>query len=134
MKDEMMNCNLWGKNVSFLVDYGCYFDKHIQPNQKESYNNFFKKFLTSDDVLDGDEIEKAKVEIIKYLKDEYDKIVKSNSLMDFIVPTKISIIDNPKEHQVFLKFENVFDDEHGLAIEFINNKFKRVGDLDIALL
>lgn len=140
-KDEYLKCKLWGGFVNIEIDYGCYLEEHIQPSQKNTYKDFIEKnsyYDSKDDiiVLDSIELEKAKQETLEYLKNEYGlnlEIIEKD-ILKHVSPFRLTVPENNKEKQVFIKFENVYDDEHGLAIEFIDNKFVRVGDLDISLV
>ena len=83
-----------------------------------------------------DVIQESKKLLESYiLNDEYAEIDGDSidNIFKYVIPTDIFIPRTPETRTVALLCDYRFDEEHGVAIVFENEEFKKIGTQDIVL-
>lgn len=109
------------------VVFDCFDDEEILPIQEQA----LKSFLKADAA-----IEDSKKQVESYiLNDDYAELETDSidNIFKFVIPTDIYIPRTPETRTAALLCNYRFDEEHGIAIVFENERFKEIGTQDIVL-
>ena len=114
------------------ITYDVFEDELLLKGQIDTLDEFLNISNEDRDKL----FEKVKQEIIKYIyennKDDLNE-EKIENIFKYIIPTEIYIERNEDVHIVDILCEYKFDMEHGLAIQFENEEFKKIVSQDEVL-
>ena len=111
--------NVWGREFDLKVIYDVYEDEEITSIQNEAYEDFIAK---SGELLHSDE------EVKKYCISIDSKNVGDNidNIFKFVMPTSIYIKRASQNHIVALLCNYRFDEEHGIALVYVDGKFSKI--------
>ena len=118
---------IWGREFDLKVVFDCFDDEEILPIQEQA----LKSFLKADAA-----IEDSKKQVESYiLNDDYAELETDSidNIFKFVIPTDIYIPRTPETRTAALLCDYRFDEEHGIAIVFENERFKEIGTQDIVL-
>lgn len=116
---------IWGRKLSIDVIFDHYEGEDILPVQKEA----IERFLENVEVVDA-----AETKVKKYcLKSDQIKEDKIDNIFRYVKPKALIAMRSKKDRIVVLLCDYKLDLEHGLAIEFKNEKFRRIGNGEIVL-
>lgn len=119
--------SIWGREFDLKVVFDCFDDEEILPIQEQA----LKSFLKADAA-----IEDSKKQVESYiLNDDYAELETDSidNIFKFVIPTDIYIPRTPETRTAALLCNYRFDEEHGIAIVFENERFKEIGTQDIVL-
>lgn len=119
--------SIWGREFDLKVVFDCFDDEEILPIQEQA----LKSFLKADAA-----IEDSKKQVESYiLNDDYAELETDSidNIFKFVIPTDIYIPRTPETRTAALLCDYRFDEEHGIAIVFENERFKEIGTQDIVL-
>ena len=119
--------SIWGREFDLKVVFDCFDDEEILPIQEQA----LKSFLKADAA-----IEDSKKQVENYiLNDDYAELETDSidNIFKFVIPTDIYISRTPEIRTAALLCDYRFDEEHGIAIVFENERFKEIGTQDIVL-
>lgn len=116
---------IWGRKLRIDVIFDHYEGEDILPIQEEA----IEKFLENIKVVDESE-PKVKKYCLKSDQIEDDKI---DNIFKYVKPKALVAMRSKKDRVVVLLCDYKLDLEHGLAIEFKNEKFRRIGNSEIVL-
>ena len=116
---------IWGRKLRIDVIFDHYEGEDILPVQKEA----IEKFLENIKVVDEAE-PKVKKYCLKSDQIEDDKI---DNIFKYVKPKALVAMRSKKDRIVVLLCDYKLDLEHGLAIEFKNEIFRRIGNSEIVL-
>ena len=119
--------SIWGREFDLKVVFDCFDDEEILPIQEQA----LKSFLKADAA-----IEDSKKQVESYiLNDDYAELETDSidNIFKFVIPTDIYIPRTPETRTAALLCDDRFDEEHGIAIVFENERFKEIGTQDIVL-
>ena len=120
MNKKMM---IWGREFNIKVIYDVFTGEEVLKEQMEALEAFC---VASEKVLsDTTEI---KAYCIKRNGKEIGDII--SNIFKYVIPTSLYIKRNVKNHEVALLCNYKFDEEHGLAMLFENEKLKSIGPQD----
>lgn len=114
---------VWGRDFDIKVIYDVFSGEEILNEQKESFEAFLSK--SSDLLSDSTEVEKY---CIKHNKKEIGESI--SNIFKYVIPTAVLIKRDMKKRKVALLCNYRFDEEHGLALVFENEKLVRIGTQD----
>ena len=118
---------IWNREFDLRVAFDCFDDEEVLPIQEQA----LEAFLKAEDV-----IQESKKLLESYiLNDEYAEIDGDSidNIFKYVIPTDIFIPRTPETRTVALLCDYRFDEEHGVAIVFENEEFKKIGTQDIVL-
>lgn len=117
--------NLWGRNISLSVEYDCYTGEEVLPEQEAALNGL---------VNDWQIVENTKKAVIDYcmMRDE-EKIAEKSAIdiFKYVTPKSLFIARDKKCNRVYLMCDYLFNEDDGIAVEFIDGKFSKVGSQSI---
>ena len=115
--------NVWGRSFELKIFFDVYENENILDNQKEALYSF---------VNNADHILGAYRELEVYcLEKDGDLIGNSiSNIFKYVMPTSLFIIRDEKIHKVALLCNYRFDEEHGIALFFENEKLIKIGTQD----
>ena len=117
---------IWNREFDLRVVFDSY-DEEVLPIQEQALEAFLKAENT---------IQESKKQLEKYiLNDEYAEIEGNpiDNIFKYVIPTDLYIPRTPETRTVALLCDYRFDEEHGIAIVFENEQFKKIGEQDIVL-
>ena len=114
---------IWGREFNIKVIFDVFTGEEILDEQKETleaFCNVAKKLLA-----DSKDIEEY---CLKHNKKEIGQSI--SNIFKYVIPTSLLIKRDSPKHVVALLCNYRFDEEHGLAIVFENEKLLRIGSQD----
>ena len=114
---------IWGREFDIKIIYDVFSGEEILNEQKESFDAFMAK--SADLLSDSTEVEKY---CVKNNKKEIGESI--SNIFKYVIPTSLVIRRDNKKHNVALLCNYRFDEEHGLALIFENEKLVRIGTQD----
>lgn len=118
--------NIWGRNFDLPMSVKTFKGKEPTDVQKEAV----AKFEANTDMIGTAQNEVEKYVLANGLKE--NGIDKIDNIFKYVIPKAI-VVPKSKNRVIGLICNFKFDDEHGLAVVFENEKFKKVGAQDIVL-
>ena len=118
---------IWGREFDLRVVFDCFDDEEVLPIQERALEAFLKAEIA---------IEDSKKQVENYIfNDEYAEIETDSidNIFKYVIPTDIYLPRTPEIRTAALLCDYRFDEEHGVAIVFENEKFKEIGTQDIVL-
>ena len=119
--------SIWGREFDLRVVFDCFDDEEVLPIQEQALKSFLKANAA---------IEDSKKQVENYiLNDDYAELETDSidNIFKFVIPTDIYIPRTPETRTAALLCNYRFDEEHGIAIVFENERFKEIGTQDIVL-
>lgn len=117
--------NIWGREFELNVSFDNFPDEEVTENQRHTVE-------TIPSIDYSDSLPELKQYIMKYNGSDIEESVIDN-IFKYVMP-KSFVITRDNDNRVFAVFCNYkFDMEHGLAVIYENEKFKKVGAQDIIL-
>ena len=119
--------SIWGREFDLKVVFDCFDDEEVLPIQEQALESFLKADAA---------IEDSKKQVESYiLNDDYAELETDSidNIFKFVIPTDIYIPRTPETRTAALLCDYRFDEEHGIAIVFENERFKEIGTQDIVL-
>ena len=115
---------IWGRELDLKIVYDVYAGEEILDNQLQAFESFKDKATTlfSDDS-----------EIKKYCKKEAGSLIDGEieNIFKYVMPSSVFVKRETDKHVVALLCDFRFDEEHGIAILFENEKLVEIGTQDI---
>jgi hypothetical protein len=125
MEVGLMNkkVNVWGREFSLKIIFDVYRGEDILEIQKEALDSFVE---AAEGLLASCE------ELKKYcLKKDGDRIGNSiENIFKYVIPELLFIRRNEEKRDVVLLCKYRFDEEHGIALFFENEKLEHIGSQD----
>ncbi|WP_033154917.1 DUF6985 domain-containing protein [Pseudobutyrivibrio ruminis] len=118
--------NIWGRNFDLPMSVKTFKGKEPTDVQKEAV----AKFEANTDMIGTAQNEVEKYILANGLKE--NGIDKVDNIFKYVIPKAI-VVPKAKNRVVGLICNFKFDEEHGLAVVFENEKFKKIGAQDIVL-
>lgn len=117
---------VWGRDFNLKVIFDTYDDEDITSIQREAIEAFVD---VADELLSSCE------EIKKYcIENNSEKISGTiENIFKYVVPVSIYVEHNKKKRVVSLLCNYRFDEEHGIALTYENEKLKHIGSQDDVL-
>lgn len=117
---------VWGHDFNLKVIFDTYDDEDITSIQREAIEAFVD---VADELLSSCE------EIKKYcIENNSEKISGTiENIFKYVVPVSIYVEHNKKKRVVSLLCNYRFDEEHGIALTYENEKLKHIGSQDDVL-
>ena len=116
---------IWGKKLSVDIIFDHYENEEVLPVQKEAIT----RILENTKVLDD-----AEPKVKKYcLKSDLIEEKNIEDIFRYVKPNSLIAMRSKKDRVVILLCDYSLNPEHGLAIEFKNEKYKRIGNGEIVL-
>ena len=114
---------VWGRDFELRVIFDTYDSEEITDIQKEALDTF---------IDDSEELLSSCEELKEYcMKNHSDRIDESiENIFKYVIPVSIYIERNNKKRVVSLLCNYRFDEEHGIAITYENEKLKHIGPQD----
>lgn len=114
----MCNINIWNRALNLKTIYECYGDEEVTKSQQESLERF----------ISDAELDKALPAVKRYcLEDEnMTEETKIENIFKYVIPRAIFVKRNNRKRIVAVVCDYKLDEEHGLAIVFENERFKRI--------
>lgn len=113
---------MWGRKFNLPIEFDCYENEEILDLQLDAIKEFS---------LAESELIKCKDAIIKQIKKQSDSESEINNVFKFIKPMEIYVPREKKKKVIGVMCAYKLDMEHGLALVFENNMFKKIGAQDI---
>ncbi len=115
--------NIWGRDFRLNVIYDQYEGEEILDTQREALASFLN---ASDSLL------KSYGELERYcIEKDQEQIGDSiGNIFKYVVPEMIFVRRSENKRVVLLLCNYRFDEEHGIAITFENEKLKQIGTQD----
>ena len=124
MKADKIDIIIWGRKFDIKVVYDVYEGEEILDNQKYALREFIEKAPKI--LMDDSQVkEYCKNNSNDQISGEIDNIFK------YVIPTAIFVLREEKKRKIALLCDYRFDEEHGIAIVFEDEKFKTIGDQSI---
>lgn len=119
--------SIWGREFELEIKYDCYTGEKVLNSQIEA----LKSFLKSEECI------AESLEMVKdYCFDQNKQDIGSDEISNifkYVVPKYLYIVRNTEKHIVSIMCNYKFDQEHGIAIVFENEKFYKIGRQEIVL-
>lgn len=114
---------VWGREFELKVVFDVYTGEDVLNEQKEAMDAFLS---VSDTLLSDDK------EIKQYCVDNNKNEVGDSieNIFRYVIPTTLLIKRNTEKHVVALLCNYRFDEEHGLALVYENEKLVLIGSQD----
>lgn len=111
----MKKCNieLGGKKISLNVVFDCYDDEPITDKQQESLELFEESKCFIDAI---------ETPLVRYIKNASGKTVLESELVKYISPKCLYVCRENNNRKIAILCDSTFDEEHGIAIVFTNEK------------
>ena len=119
--------SIWGREFDLKVVFDCFDDEEVLPIQEQALESFLKADAAIAD---------SKKQVESYiLNDDYAELETDSidNIFKFVIPTDIYIPRTPEIRTAALLCDYRFDEEHGIAIVFENERFKEIRTQDIVL-
>lgn len=123
MTDKLVT-EIWGREITLDVYYKTYQGKKKEIDQIDSYYYF---------INDSSELQKSKDKLIAYIEKNYKNELDGKNIENifkYVIPKTLYISSNTDKRLVAILCDFRFDEEHGLAIIFEKEKFKRIASQD----
>ncbi len=124
---KTINMNIWGREFQLDVIYDCFDDEKVTSIQEEA----LKKVEESDSFFDTS-LDALKEYCLKKDEDKFQEKEFSN-IFKYVIPTSLYIVRNDKNREVALLCEYRFNIEHGIAIDYVDEKLNEIGTQDLVL-
>lgn len=122
-----INVKIWGREYEMNIIYDCYSGEKVLSSQIDAV----KAFSSSTQA-----IEESLPEVKKYCltmdKEEINTDTIEN-IFKYVAPKYLYVSREDKKHVVSIMCNYKFDQEHGIAVVFENEKFSKIGKQDIIL-
>ena len=123
----MMNkieLNVWGRKFDLDIVYDVYSGEEILDVQVQALESFINN---KDELLSDD------FEIKKYCKNDAGDLIEGEitNIFKYVIPSSVFVKREENKHIVALFCDYRFDEEHGIAIVFENEKMVKIGSQDI---
>ena len=118
---------IWGREFELRVTFDCFDNEEVLPIQEQALEAFLKAEAA---------IEDSKKRVENYiLNDDYAELETASvdNIFKYVIPTDIYLPRTPDTRTAALLCDYRFDEEHGIAIVFENEKFKEIDTQDIVL-
>ena len=118
---------IWGREFELRVTFDCFDNEEVLPIQEQALEAFLKAEAA---------IEDSKKRVENYiLNDDYAELETASvdNIFKYVIPTDIYLPSTPDTRTAALLCDYRFDEEHGIAIVFENEKFKEIDTQDIVL-
>lgn len=114
---------IWGREFDVNIIYDVFSGEEILSEQKVALEEFLSK--STELLSDSTEIEKY---CIKHNKKEIGESI--SNIFKYVIPTSLLIERDIKKRKVALLCNYRFDEEHGLALVFEDEKLSYIGTQD----
>lgn len=114
---------IWGRVFNINVIYDVFSDEEILSEQKEAFEAFMLK--KSELLSDSTEVENY---CIKHNRKEIGDSI--SNIFKYVIPSSLLVKRDVKKRRVALLCNYRFDEEHGLALVFENEKLLLIGTQD----
>lgn len=118
---------IWGREFELRVTFDCFDNEEVLPIQEQALEAFLKADAA---------IEDSKKQVENYiLNDDFAELESDSvdNIFKYVNPTDIYLPRTPEIRTAVLLCDYRFDEEHGIAIVFENEKFKEIDTQDIVL-
>ena len=118
---------IWGREFELRVTFDCFDNEEVLPIQEQALEAFLKAEAA---------IEDSKKRVENYiLNDDYAELETASvdNIFKYVIPTDIYLPRTPDTRTAALLCDYRFDEEHGIAIVYENEKFKEIDTQDIVL-
>lgn len=114
---------IWGREFDLKVVFDVYSGEEVSSEQKEA----LEAFGTVAESLLSDSSELEKYCMKKNRKEIGESIT---NIFKYIIPRSLFVKRNSKKHIIALLCDYKYDEEHGLALVFENEKLTKIGPQD----
>lgn len=114
---------IWGRDFDIKVIFDVYSGEEVLNEQKEALDTFCSKA----DAIFSDATDIEKYCIKNNRKEVGDSIT---NIFKYVIPRSLFIKRDTKKHSVVLMCDYKFDEEHGIAMIFENEKLAHIGTQD----
>lgn len=118
---------IWGREFELRVTFDCFDNEEVLPIQEQALEAFLKADAA---------IEDSKKQVENYiLNDDFAELESDSvdNIFKYVNPTDIYLPRTTEIRSAALFCDYRFDEEHGIAIVFENEKFIEIGTQDIVL-
>ena len=139
---NQVSINIWNREVTIDIIYDVYEGENITIEQENALNAFLEN--TKNEELDNPESELYNKDYARIVLSDSSRIKEycmktSGEFIDeditnvfkYVMPTSLFVIRENKKRLVALLCDYRFDEEHGVALLFENEKLLEIGDQDI---
>ena len=114
---------IWGREFNIKVVYDAFTGEEILDEQREALDAFC---AVAEELLSDPK------EIKKYCMNKNKKEIGNsiNNIFKYVIPVSLLIKRDPKERKVALLCNYRFDEEHGVALVYENEKLIHIGTQD----
>ena len=119
--------SIWGREFDLNIIYDCYSGEEVLESQKEAV----KKFADADQAI-ALSLDALKEYCLTMNKEEIEANTIEN-IFKYVAPKYIYVPREDEKYVVALMCNYRFDQEHGIAVVFEDEKFVKVGKQDIIL-
>jgi len=112
--------SLWGRDFELSVIYDRYDGEEILPEQREAIDKLLHHWS---------EAEKSKTAVVEFcLERDPDKFPGSaiDNIFKYVIPQQLYVERTTKQRIVYILCAYRYDDEAGIAIKFVDEKFAEV--------
>jgi hypothetical protein len=127
LMSNKIKATIWGRELELGLTYDCYSDEEVLDSQKEAV----KKFIGAESVINKS-LEDVKKYCISVNGDEIGASTIEN-IFQYVMPKYLYVLREKDKRTVAIMCNYKFDQEHGIAVVFENEKFVKIGKQDIIL-
>lgn len=112
--------NIWGREFNLEVYFKKYQGKELTEMQKESYESFVEKNVVNEQSLK---------KLTSFIEKEYkDNLQERNieNIFKYVIPKMIYVPNKSQKRTVALLCNFKFENEHGLALVYENEKLANI--------
>lgn len=111
--------NVWGRAFDLKIIFDCYDDEEVYDTQNDALKHF---------VLESDAILNDHSELDKYCINRNGNEIGSavSNIFKYVIPTTLFIKRDKEKRVVMLLCNYRFDEEHGIALVYENEKLKEI--------
>lgn len=122
-----VNMQIWGRDFELDVKYDCYSGEEILDSQKSALEAFLEL---------KDRIQASLKPVKDYCLEHYRKEIGADvidNIFKYVVPKYLYVIREEDKHVVAIMCNDRFEPEHGLAVVFEDEEFRKIGGQDMVL-
>lgn len=115
--------NIWGRDFNLNVMFDVYEGEEVLDIQKEALQDFLN---ASDKILDSCD------EVKEYCLKENQGLIEDpiENIFRYVMPEYLYIKRDSRKHVVILLCNYKFDEEHGIALTYENERLTKIGSQD----